>query len=322
VQGLSKYYSVRTSRFGTKLKARAVDSISLKVIKGRNLAIVGESGCGKTTIGRMIAGIIEPSQGRVVVEGKDVGVMPRKELARLIQPIFQDPYSALNPQQTVEQILSKPFKVHGIRFERKDIESLLEQVGLVPASKFLDRYPHQLSGGQRQRVLIARAIALKPRIIIADEPFSGLDATLQAQVIQLLKSLQNEYGLTYIIITHDMQVVKEMSSDVMVVYLGKVVEYGETGRVLERPMHPYTLSLLRSYPSGSPDSKEWVDNPSIIGDVPSITDIPSGCRFNPRCPFAVASCRVDEPELIKFEEGHFAACPILYNVKERDDRYA
>ncbi|MEM0118028.1 MAG: ABC transporter ATP-binding protein [Conexivisphaerales archaeon] len=309
--GLCKFYSVRQSRFGVKLRAKAVDGVNLKLRRGRNLAIVGESGCGKTTIGRMLCGIAEVSQGKVLIEGKELTSLKRRELARLVQPIFQDPYSALNPMKTIQQILEKPFKIHNIPHDQREIERLLEDVGLSPASKYMHRFPHELSGGQRQRVLIARALALRPKLVIADEPFSGLDATIQAQTIRLMKDLQSRYGLTYIFITHDMYVVREICAEVIVIYLGKVVEYGPVDTVLLNPRHPYTISLLKSYPSGDPASREWVESPPASGDVPSIISIPSGCRFHPRCPFAIESCRKVEPSLDEYDGGHFVACPVI-----------
>jgi oligopeptide/dipeptide ABC transporter ATP-binding protein len=311
--GLRKYYPVKGKRFGSKLVATALDGVDIVVRKNRNLAIVGESGCGKTTLGRMMAGIVEPSEGVIKINGKPIELMSRKEMARYIQPIFQDPYSSLNPLKTVYQTISKLLKTHGMAHDAVTISNLLDEVGLSPGKNFLDRYPHELSGGQRQRVTIARALSIKPQVIVADEPFTGLDPTLQSQILKLMRELQSKHKLTYVLISHDLSAVKSLCDEAIVVYLGKVVESGSVKDLLERPAHPYTLSLLKSYPSGNPNERSWIDDPPIMGDIPSSVEIPAGCRFHPRCRYAEDSCRKQIPSLLDFGGGHYAACPIVWN---------
>ncbi len=289
--------------------------MDITVRRNRNLAIVGESGCGKTTLGRILAGIIEPSEGSIEIEGKELGKLERRELAKVVQPVFQDPYSSLNPQKKVRRIISKPLEIHGMPHAPEVLAGLLEEVGLTPGHDFLDRYPHELSGGQRQRVAIARALALRPRIIVADEPFTGLDPTLQVQVINLMTSLQTKFNVTYVLISHDLSVVRSLCQEAIVVYLGKVVEYGRVEDIMNSPAHPYTSSLLASFPAGTPEERNWIDDPPLTGDVPSAIDIPSGCRFHPRCPYAVESCRSVEPDLLDFGRGHLAACPVMWEKK-------
>lgn len=307
-----KYYPVRGGLFAkVKRFVKAVDSVSLEITEGENFGIVGESGSGKTTLARLMCGLIEPTSGKIEISGKPINEFGRKELAKIVQPIFQDPYSALNPWKKVREILELPYKIHGIRYNNDTLCDLLRQVGLYPPESFLHRYPHELSGGQRQRVVIARALALRPRIIIADEPVSALDVTVQRQILRLMRELQETYKVTYVIISHSISLVEAICDKIAVMYLGKIVELGPTHEIINRPVHPYTVSLLKSFPTGDPDKREWIENPPLMGDIPSAINPPSGCRFRTRCSLARAECASEEPALIQCGEQHYAACPVV-----------
>jgi oligopeptide/dipeptide ABC transporter ATP-binding protein len=308
VQNLSKYFPVKRGILGRGTQyVKAVDGVSFSVKENYNLAIVGESGSGKTTLGRMICRLVSPTSGRIELDGKDINQYHRLEYSRLVQPVFQDPYSALNPWKKIRDILSLPFKIHKIQIDKETLVELLEKVALPP--EFLNRYTHELSGGQRQRVVIARAIALKPKLIVADEPVSGLDVTIQAQIMGLLKMLQEEEKNTYIIISHDLNLVKKLCKEVVVMYLGKICEIGPLDRIIENPIHPYTRSLLESFPKHDPNNRKWVITPPLSGEVPSPVNPPSGCRFRTRCPLAQDKCAELEPPLVEVEKNHFVACP-------------
>lgn len=310
VEELFKLFPLRSGlRSGGKSFVRAVDGVSFEVHEGRNLAIVGESGSGKTTLGRMICRLLKPTSGRIILNSRNIYSYDSLEYAKLVQPIFQDPYSALNPWKKIRQILEAPFKIHRINFGERDLVELLDKVGLN--KDFLNRYPHELSGGQRQRIVIARALALQPRLIVADEPVSGLDVTVQAQIIQLLKQIQREDKTTYIVISHDLHLVERLCSQVAVMYLGKVCEIGPVARIVKNPLHPYTQSLLASFPSGHPEDRRWVESPPLSGEIPSAVNPPSGCRFRTRCPLAMPECAQNEPPMLNVEYSHSVACPVV-----------
>ncbi len=305
---LVKHFPVRRS----KDMVHAVDGVSLEVHRGETLGIVGESGCGKSTLGRLLVRLHDPTSGTVRFRGDDITKLSRRELRpyrREMQMIFQDPYASLNPRKRVGQIVSDPFQIHraGSREEtRRRVQELLEVVGLSP--HHVNRYPHEFSGGQRQRIGVARALALSPQLIVADEPVSALDVSIQAQVINLLDDLQDDFQLTYVFIAHDLGVVHHVSDRIAVMYLGVVVEIGPSDPLFLHPIHPYTEALLSAIPPIEADDEARRERIVLRGEVPSPIDPPSGCRFHPRCRYATEICSVEEPVLADHGGGRFAAC--------------
>ncbi|CCU78015.1 Oligopeptide transport ATP-binding protein OppF (TC 3.A.1.5.1) [Halanaerobium saccharolyticum subsp. saccharolyticum DSM 6643] len=315
VKNLKKYFPVKAGIFKkTVAHVKAVDDISFAVKEGETLGLVGESGCGKSTTGRTILRLLEATAGEVIFEGKSVMDLDKKQMRAIrrdMQIIFQDPYASLNPRMTVADIVGEPLDIHKLAKNKKErnekVREILENVGL--GAEYMHRYPHEFSGGQRQRIGVARALAVDPKLIIADEPVSALDVSVQAQVVNLLQDLQKEFGLTYLFIAHDLSVVKHISDRVAVMYLGKIVELTDKKELFKNPMHPYTQSLLSAIPEADPKKKK--DRIILEGDVPSPVDPPSGCRFHPRCPKAFEPCSVKEPEFKEYGDGHFAACHLL-----------
>jgi oligopeptide/dipeptide ABC transporter ATP-binding protein len=306
VRNLVKHFAVENSDD----VVRAVDDVSFDILAGETLGLVGESGCGKSTVGRCLLRLIEPTSGEVWFEDKNVlnlGKQDLRELRREMQIIFQDPYASLNPRLNILSIVGEPLKIHGIgnKSEQKErVADLLKKVGLDP--NYMYRYPHEFSGGQRQRLGIARALALNPKLIIADEPVSALDVSVQAQVVNLLQDLQQELGLTYLFISHGLAIVEHISQRVAVMYLGKIVEIAEARELYENPLHPYTKALLSAIPIPDPTRKR--ERIVLQGDVPTPINPPSGCRFRTRCPYAIEECAQVVPELREIRKGHFAAC--------------
>jgi len=317
VRGLAKVFPVRRGVVlrRTVGQVQAVDDVSLTLRRGRTLGLVGESGSGKSTLARMLVGVERPTRGQVLVDGRDVSTMSRaarRRLRRRVQMVFQDPYTSLNPRMSVGEIVGEPFRIHPDAVPKggrdRAVKELLELVGLDPAH--VHRYPHQFSGGQRQRIGIARALAVKPQVLVCDEPVSALDVSVQAQILNLLRSLQAEFNLTYVFISHDLSVMRQICSRIAVMYLGHVVELGDSEQIFERPRHPYTAALIAAVPRVSENGHRR-ERVVVGGDVPSAVDPPSGCVFHPRCPrFHEGHCDVVEPilEPAPGDSSHVAAC--------------
>ena len=315
VEHLSKEFPAESGMIAGRFSKRvvsAVKDISFEIYPGETFGLVGESGCGKSTTGRSIMRLTNPTAGHVYFEGKDVAQMNSRELKamrREMQFVFQDPQASLNPRMTIGEIVSEPMVIHGIGTKEERIErvrELLDVVGLNP--EHINRYPHEFSGGQRQRIGIARAFALRPKLIICDEPVSALDVSIQAQVLNLLKDLQDHFGTAYLFIAHDLSVVQHISDRVAVMYLGKIVEISDWKTLYTEPHHPYTQSLLSAVPVPDPDVQKTRKRIILPGDPPSPIDPPSGCRFHTRCPIAQAVCSEEQPELREVAPGHFCAC--------------
>ncbi|AZO95847.1 dipeptide ABC transporter ATP-binding protein [Iocasia frigidifontis] len=315
INNLKKYFPVKAGVFKkTVAYVKAVDDISFFIKKGETLGLVGESGCGKSTAGATILRLLEATAGEVIFDGRDILSLNKgklREIRKEMQIIFQDPYASLNPRMTVADIVGEPLDIHNLvknkqeKYER--VSQLMNNVGLTVEQ--MKRYPHEFSGGQRQRIGIARALAVNPKLIIADEPVSALDVSVQAQVINILQDLQQEYGLTYLFIAHDLSVVKHISDRVAVMYLGKIVEMTDKDEIYLNPLHPYTQSLLSAIPIPDPSFKK--ERIILEGDVPSPVDPPTGCRFHPRCPKAIDLCSSKEPEFKDYGNGHYVACHLL-----------
>ncbi|MFL5959243.1 MAG: ABC transporter ATP-binding protein [Gaiellaceae bacterium] len=321
VRHVKKYFPIRKGVLQREVaRVHAVDDVTFAVREGETLGLVGESGCGKSTLGRTIVRLLEPTDGEIVFQGTPIqrlGTRRLRPLRREMQMVFQDPYASLNPRKRVGTIVSDPMRIHdlGNRTEQKRrVGEILETVGLSP--EHYNRFPHEFSGGQRQRIGIARALALRPKLIIADEPVSALDVSIQSQMLNLLDDLQNEFQLTYIFIAHDLGVVRHVSDRIAVMYLGKIVELSPAEELYSRPIMPYTEALLSAVPIPDPDLAEKRERIVLEGDVPSPIDPPSGCRFHPRCRYATDVCQQIEPPLVDYGNGHLAACHHPLNVDE------
>jgi oligopeptide transport system ATP-binding protein len=319
VDGLTTHFPIREGLLGRQVGAvHAVDDVSFSVRQGETLGLVGESGCGKSTLGRTIVRLLEPTAGDVRFEGRSIarlGSRDLRPLRREMQMVFQDPYASLNPRKRVGSIIAAPMRIHGTADggeRRRRVRELLDVVGLSP--EHVNRYPHEFSGGQRQRIGVARALALRPKLIVADEPVSALDVSIQSQMLNLLEDLQEEFGLTYIFIAHDLGVVRHVSDRIAVIYLGKLVELSPAAELYERPIMPYTEALLSAVPIPDPDLSERRERIVLRGDVPSPIDPPTGCRFHPRCRYATEVCSAQEPPLVDYGGGHLAACHHPLNV--------
>jgi oligopeptide/dipeptide ABC transporter ATP-binding protein len=314
VKNLKKYFPITQGIFSRVVNhVKAVDDISFHIKTGETVGLVGESGCGKTTVSRVILRLLEPTDGKVLFDGSEVFALKGEKLRQLrkeMQVIFQDPYSSLNPRLSVGSIIAEGIGAHRIatgREKTKTVEGLLEKVGL--SASYYNRYPHEFSGGQRQRIAIARALSLNPRLIICDEPVSALDVSIQAQILNLLAELKQDFNLSYLFITHDLSVVEHVSDRIATMYLGEIAEIADTGDFYTNPLHPYTIALLSANPSPDPRKRK---RPIILkGDVPSPIDPPSGCRFHTRCPVAEEVCSVQWPEPKVLSKGHMVRCHLV-----------
>lgn len=315
VRNLVKYFPI--TRGGILQREvgqiKAVDGVSFEIYRGETLGLVGETGSGKTTVGRTMLRLYEPTAGQVLLDGVDLMSLTGEQLnhiRRKMAMIFQDPYASLNPRMTIGRIVGEPLTVHGVasgREQRERVEQLLDQVGLNP--NFVDRYPHEFSGGQRQRIGIARALALNPELVIADEPISSLDVSIQAQVVNLMEDLQDKLGLTYLFIAHDLSMVRHISDRIAVMYLGKIVELADRESIYHNPLHPYTQALMSAVPVPDPDVQQGRERIILQGDLPSPAHPPSGCNFHTRCPVARPErCTMEEPQLRELRPGHWVSC--------------
>jgi peptide/nickel transport system ATP-binding protein len=318
VRNVKRYFPIRKGLLQREVgRVHAVDDVTFAVREGETLGLVGESGCGKSTLGRTIVRLLEPTDGAVIFQGRDIsrlGTRALRPLRKEMQMIFQDPYASLNPRKRVGSIIGTPLKIHGVdKSERRQrVQELLETVGLSP--EHYNRFPHEFSGGQRQRIGVARALALNPKLVVADEPVSALDVSIQSQMLNLLADLQNELRLTYIFIAHDLGVVRHVSNRIAVMYLGKLVELSPAEELYQRPIMPYTEALLSAVPIPDPDLSAKRERIVLQGDVPSPINPPSGCRFHPRCRYMTDICREVEPPLADYGHGHLAACHHPLNV--------
>lgn len=318
VDNIKKYFPFNKGVIKrTKGNVKAVDGLSFKIYEGETLSLVGESGCGKSTTGRVIMKLLEATEGRVIFEGEDItNYSPEKirPYRKEFQMIFQDPYASLNPRMTIKEIIEEPLFVHNLEENRRveRVVELLEEVGL--SKHHLNRYPHEFSGGQRQRIGIARALAVNPKLIVADEPVSALDVSIQSQILNLLKDLQEQHNLTYLFIAHDLSVVEHISDRVAVMYLGRIVEMTSRDNLFQTPLHPYTKALISAVPVPDPTLKR--DRIVLTGDIPSPANPPSGCTFHTRCPFAQDICKKENPEFKDYGDEHFVACHFVNELRD------